>query len=78
MSSLRQGCDHLSAIFYIESVNHPIYKLMRSTVSLFNEEPGELVLSVLSQTTLPSTNKADLETIDAHLRLTHASTARSE
>jgi hypothetical protein len=56
-------------LIYLETVNHPVFSMFRNNVTVFNEEMGEILISVLARHGLTDTHKFDPDQINEKWRL---------
>ena len=61
----------LIQLIYLMSVNHPVFTMFQHNVTVFNEEMGETLISILARHCLSDTIKFDWSHIDQKWKLIH-------
>ena len=56
-------------LHYLESVRHPCWHMLSSHPASFNEEDGEIALSVLARSIVHSPTKSDIEAVSKRFQL---------
>jgi hypothetical protein len=60
---------HLNMLHHLKTVKHPIWTMWKTNVSVFNEEAGELSLSVLARLTSSTPSQSSLSQLNNKFRL---------